>query len=316
MNFDLCLDRVRAGDLAAPFRDHPGGAFGPAYAERLALLPVDSQGFLTGSIDLVFRAPDAQGGQRWWVADWKSNWLGRRDSEGRPVACGPRHYGPDAMARLMATNHYPLQAHLYLVALHRYLSWRLTGYDPRRDLGGYVYVFLRGTPGAEAIRGLPGPVPGMFVEQPPLGRLPGPGRRSRAAAEPAGRGWPDERPDEAQSPEPPDWLPPLGGSLAEALPRLHHAPPDPLVGQLIVALSAALERGDLEVSLGGAAPDGVVADGWPGHLQALVNSPQPGPGRAPRRGWRSAALAPLADPTPGGAAGPGPPAGSLPTPGA
>ncbi len=171
MNFDLCLDRVRAGDLAAPFRDHPGGAFGPAYAERLALLPVDSQGFLTGSIDLVFRAPDAQGGQRWWVADWKSNWLGRRDSEGRPVACGPRHYGPDAMARLMATNHYPLQAHLYLVALHRYLSWRLTGYDPRRDLGGYVYVFLRGTPGAEAIRGLPGPVPGMFVEQPPLGRL-------------------------------------------------------------------------------------------------------------------------------------------------
>ncbi len=74
--------------------------------------------------------------------------------------------------------------------------------------------------------------------------------------------------------EPPDWLPPLGESLAEALPRLHGVPPDPLVGQLIVALSAALERGDLEVSLGGAAPDGVVADGWPeAYRQALVNSP-------------------------------------------
>jgi exodeoxyribonuclease V beta subunit len=27
----------------------------------------------------------------------------------------------------MAACHYPLQAHLYLVALHRYLRWRLPG---------------------------------------------------------------------------------------------------------------------------------------------------------------------------------------------
>ena len=30
----------------------------------------------------------------------------------------------------MADSHYPLQAHLYLVALHRYLGWRLPGYTP------------------------------------------------------------------------------------------------------------------------------------------------------------------------------------------
>jgi exodeoxyribonuclease V beta subunit len=76
------------------------------------------------------------------------------------------------MAQLMEQNHYPLQAHLYLVALHRYLRWRLPNYDAARHLGGYAYVFLRGVPGPldhpnreeEA-------VPGMLVEQPPLQRV-------------------------------------------------------------------------------------------------------------------------------------------------
>jgi exodeoxyribonuclease V beta subunit len=105
------------------------------------------------------------------VADWKSNWLGRRDAEGRVLGCGPRTYGPAALREVMASHHYLLQAHLYLVALHRYLDWRLSGYDPSRDLGGYVYVFLRGTPGPEAEAQLPGPIPGMVVERPPLARL-------------------------------------------------------------------------------------------------------------------------------------------------
>lgn len=173
MNFDLTLKRARAADLAAAFSAHPGGLFGAEYATTLAQLPIDSSGFLTGSIDLVFRAdPEPAGGDgRWWVADWKSNWLGRRDGDGRPLACGPRHYGQAEMAALMAASHYPLQAHLYLVALHRYLGWRLNDYDPARHLGGYVYVFLRGTPGPSAVAALPGPVPGMVVERPPLGRI-------------------------------------------------------------------------------------------------------------------------------------------------
>jgi exodeoxyribonuclease V beta subunit len=171
MNFDLSLGRARSSALAAAFRRHPGGLFDAAYAERLEALAIDSRGFLTGSIDLVFTAPDAAGQERWWVADWKSNWLGRRDADGRPVACGPRHYGTAAMAALMVESHYPLQAHLYLVALHRYLGWRLSDYRPERDLGGYAYVFLRGTPGPEGERALPGAVPGMVVERPPLARL-------------------------------------------------------------------------------------------------------------------------------------------------
>ncbi|MCS5700743.1 UvrD-helicase domain-containing protein [Cyanobium sp. FGCU-52] len=171
MNFDLSLERARSAALAAAFRRHPGGLFDAAYAERLEALAIDSRGFLTGSIDLVFTAPDGAGRERWWVADWKSNWLGRRDADGRPVACGPRHYGTAAMAALMVESHYPLQAHLYLVALHRYLGWRLSDYRPERDLGGYVYVFLRGTPGPEGERALPGAVPGMVVERPPLERV-------------------------------------------------------------------------------------------------------------------------------------------------
>jgi exodeoxyribonuclease V beta subunit len=173
LNFDLPLAVqtgrvVRGSGLAAVFERHPQGRFGAAYGRQLQGLNVASRGFLTGSIDLVFRS-----GGRWWVADWKSNWLGRRDSSGTVIACGPADYGEAAMEALMLSNHYPLQAHLYLVALHRYLRWRLPGYDPERDLGGYAYVFVRGVPGSvagEAARG-GGGVPGVLVEQPPLARL-------------------------------------------------------------------------------------------------------------------------------------------------
>jgi exodeoxyribonuclease V beta subunit len=171
LRFDLTLGLVEAQALAAAFADHPGGDVDPAYPRSLAALPVACRGFLTGSIDLVFEAPDPAGGRRWWVLDWKSNWLGRRDAEGNPLACGPRHYGPAAMAELMVRNHYVLQAHLYLVALHRYLRWRRPGYRPEDHLGGYAYAFLRGAPGSAAEQALPGPVPGMVVEQPPLARI-------------------------------------------------------------------------------------------------------------------------------------------------
>ena len=77
------------------------------------------------------------------------------------------------MEQQMLLHHYPLQAHLYLVALHRFLRWRLPNYEPERHLGGYVYVFLRGVPGAKAMAGnsLDQPVPGLIVEPSPLQRV-------------------------------------------------------------------------------------------------------------------------------------------------
>jgi exodeoxyribonuclease V beta subunit len=170
LRFDLSLQQARARDLAAAFRLHPDGLFGADYADALAELPVGQRGFLTGSMDLVFPTPGSDAGA-WWVLDWKSNRLGRRDEQGQVLSCGPGDYGPEALRQLMATQHYPLQAHLYLVALHRYLAWRLPDYDPRRHLGGYIYVFVRGTPGALPADRLEAPVPGMVIERPPLGRL-------------------------------------------------------------------------------------------------------------------------------------------------
>ena len=43
---------------------------------------------------------------------------------------------PEALAGEMQRHHYALQALLYAVALHRYLRWRLPGYDPDRHLAG------------------------------------------------------------------------------------------------------------------------------------------------------------------------------------
>ncbi len=81
------------------------------------------------------------------MIDYKTNHLGAR---GEPLTAW--HYRPEAMARAMADAHYPLQAALYSVALHRYLRWRLPEYDPAVHLGGIAYLFLRGMTGPGAGR--------------------------------------------------------------------------------------------------------------------------------------------------------------------
>jgi exodeoxyribonuclease V beta subunit len=53
-----------------------------------------------------------------------------------------------------------------MVALHRYLRWRLRGYDPEVHLGGVLYLFLRGMSGPRtpAVGGVPC---GVFSWRPP-----------------------------------------------------------------------------------------------------------------------------------------------------
>jgi exodeoxyribonuclease V beta subunit len=95
---------------------------------------LDLRGRLTGSIDLTLRFPDPKTGRnRYWVADYKSNRL-----------LEPNQYRGRELVEAMVHHDYPLQAILYLVALHRYLRWRLRGYDPHEHLGGAAYLFLRG----------------------------------------------------------------------------------------------------------------------------------------------------------------------------
>nr|WP_067659648.1 UvrD-helicase domain-containing protein [Nocardia harenae] len=109
------------------------------------------RGYLTGSIDAVLRLP----GPRFVVVDYKTNRLGLGDLT---VA----HYTPERMAAEMIRSHYPLQAVLYAVALHRFLRWRLPGYDPERHLGGVRYLFVRGMIGPETPGGA-----GIFAWTPP-----------------------------------------------------------------------------------------------------------------------------------------------------
>ena len=72
----------------------------------------------------------------------------------------------------------------------------------------------------------------------------------------------------------PNWAPALAAALSEALPRLHGVAPDPLISELIAALSDALARGELEVDLAGPAPEAIHSEGWPqAHRQRLASSP-------------------------------------------
>ena len=78
------------------------------------------------------------------LADYKTNRLGSPEE-----ALTAWHYRPEALQSEMEAAHYPLQALLYSVALHRYLRWRLPGYEPERHLGGVLYLFVRGMSAVE-----------------------------------------------------------------------------------------------------------------------------------------------------------------------
>ncbi|ALH95065.1 UvrD-helicase domain-containing protein [Acinetobacter equi] len=98
----------------------------------LDLNEANSARYLTGSIDLVFFD-----GQRYQIADYKSNFLGTDQS----------HYDSEKIKENMSHSSYWLQAGLYLVALHRYLKVQLDNYDIYQHLGGATYLYLRGMNG-------------------------------------------------------------------------------------------------------------------------------------------------------------------------
>ncbi len=126
-----------------------------------------ARGFLTGAIDLIFRDSASGADARYSVVDYKSNWLGeRRIVDGEPVErCVAEHYTREAMQGAMRQHHYYLQYHLYTVALHRYLRWRLgPSYDYDRHIGGVYYLFVRGMNGRRDLRGQPY---GVFFDRPP-----------------------------------------------------------------------------------------------------------------------------------------------------
>jgi exodeoxyribonuclease V beta subunit len=97
------------------------------------------EGFMRGFIDLLVRFKD-----RYYLIDWKSNWLGSQ----------PADYGPEGMQRTMLEHNYFLQYHLYTLAVDLFLGKRLPGYDYQTHFGGVYYIFLRGIDPKDPTRGI------------------------------------------------------------------------------------------------------------------------------------------------------------------
>lgn len=91
-----------------------------------------SPGFLKGFIDLIIAH---QG--KYYLIDWKSNWLGTT----------VHHYSPVQLRTAMHEHDYLLQASIYTAALQRYLQ--VVDRRPFNEIfGGVFYLFLRGLDGS------------------------------------------------------------------------------------------------------------------------------------------------------------------------
>jgi exodeoxyribonuclease V beta subunit len=105
--------------------------------QRLNFQP--TEGFLNGVIDLIFEHDG-----RYYLADWKSNWLGNDTA----------HYAPARLQTVMLREAYVLQSLLYTLALDRHLATRLPAYRYEQHFGGIFYIFVRGIDAAHPERGV------------------------------------------------------------------------------------------------------------------------------------------------------------------
>ena len=99
-----------------------------------------------GAIDLVIRFHN-----RYYIIDWKSNFLGMHH----------RDYRPDRLQQVMVRDFYILQYHLYTLALHQYLALRVPGYRYETCFGGVYYGFLRGVDTGRGVQS------GIYSDRPP-----------------------------------------------------------------------------------------------------------------------------------------------------
>jgi len=86
-------------------------------------------GMMHGFIDLIF-----EHNGKYYVADYKSTWLGDDVAD----------YLPVALYRNNQHHLYDLQYLIYSLALHRYLTNALPHYLPDSHFGGVYYLYLRG----------------------------------------------------------------------------------------------------------------------------------------------------------------------------
>ncbi len=87
------------------------------------------QGMMTGFIDLFFEHDG-----KFYILDWKSNFLGDSIED----------YNQTGVANAMNESNYHLQYLIYALALDKYLTSKLPGFDFEQQFGGVIYLFLRG----------------------------------------------------------------------------------------------------------------------------------------------------------------------------
>lgn len=131
--FYFTLDKANAdafNTLIQRFRAHIARDFHlPLPTENLHVAYGTLTGMMHGFIDLII---EHQG--RYFVADYKSNFLGST----------LENYAPQYLVSNMIEHNYDIQALIYGVALHRYLSKRVPDYCVNTHLGGALYLYLRG----------------------------------------------------------------------------------------------------------------------------------------------------------------------------
>lgn len=86
------------------------------------------EGILNGKIDLFF-----EHGGKYYILDWKSNYLGPHLS----------YYSPQNIKAAMDENNYHLQYFIYTLAAKKFLESRIDG-EFSKLFGGVIYIFLRG----------------------------------------------------------------------------------------------------------------------------------------------------------------------------
>jgi exodeoxyribonuclease V beta subunit len=129
LEFHHPLGRLDGAALRRLLASHEFGGTGPIREAVRQMRVQSSGGFMKGFIDLVCACDG-----RYWLVDWKSNWLGDTLDD----------YAAERLLPTIATDHYWLQYLVYTVVVHRLLRRRLPGYDYDRHVGGVRYLFLRG----------------------------------------------------------------------------------------------------------------------------------------------------------------------------
>jgi len=129
LDFTFSLNNFNANDLQN-LLCNPKYQLPPEFTNNCKLLDFATvHGFMRGLIDLTFYH---QG--RWYIADYKSNWLGSDAS----------FYDQNNLINAIGREHYYLQYLIYSVALRRFLRTR--GFE--HVFGGVFYLFIRAMPDA------------------------------------------------------------------------------------------------------------------------------------------------------------------------